>query len=391
MRIVYCIASICNAGGKDRVVVTKANALAALGIEVFIITTDQKQAPSFFALHPQIVHHDLKINYEDSNSHSILNRWKTKQSKKKVHKEKLSHYLKGIRPDIVISTFEEDASIIASIRGSFIKLMELHYSKERRYNEYTRSKFSAARILDFLRTRYDEYIVSQYDYLVALTETDKKKWWVIKNKSSIPNPLSWEPISSPSALTTPKVLAVGRYSSEKNFEELIDIWALVISQGSKWQLEIIGLGYLKTRLEQKISELGLNEYITLTPPSSQILEKYKDASLLVVTSKYEGFGMVLIEAMSCGLPVISYDCPYGPREIISHGIDGFLVPLGDKHTFAKHLLETITNQEARKSLGAHALRSSQRYSQNKIIKQWVNLFSHLIDKHSSTKSVFISK
>lgn len=377
MKIVYCIASIHNPGGKDRVVVSKANELAKLGWEVFIITTDQKATSSYFPLHPQIIHHDLDINYVDNNIPSLWQRWKIDRIKKKLHKQRLEKYLKLIKPDIVISTFEEDGSIIASIKLPFIKIMELHYSKERRYKEYVRSRFSPARLLDFLRTRYDEYIVSRYDYLVALTEVDMNKWWSAKNKCCIPNPLGWKLDASPVALINPKVIAVGRYSSEKNFEELIDIWATVSPAHPDWQLEIIGQGYLKDRLAERIDRLGIGHTTTLSPPTSRIQDEYQNASLLVMTSKYEGFGMVLIEAMSFGVPVVSYDAPYGPREIIHNGIDGFLVPLGNKQQFALRMGEVMSSIELRQDLGKNAFLTSKQYSSEKIIKQWVDLFEYL--------------
>lgn len=378
MRVVYCIASIYNPGGKDRVIVSKTNELAKVGIEVFIVTTDQNQRPSFFPLHPLVVQHDLGINYTATNTSSIIKRCKEKRTQQKRHKELLTAYIHKIKPDIIISTFEEDGPIIASLNTPAIKVMELHYSKERRYNEYVRAKLSPARILDFLRTRYDEYVVSRYHYLVALTKTDADKWWSIKNKCNIPNPLSWEPQTAVPTPTQQKIVAVGRYSSEKNFEELINIWALVSPQYPGWQLEIIGQGYLQSRLENRISELGLGNSTKLIPPTSNILNKYKEASFLVMTSKYEGFGMVLIEAMSCGLPVISYNCPYGPQEIIHHKKDGFLVPVGDQKQFALYMRKLIESSELRKHMGENALQSSKKYSSQHIIQQWISLFEDLL-------------
>lgn len=378
MTIVYCIASIYNSGGKDRVVCSKANHLVGCGHDVIVITTDQKGRAPFFSLDARVRCIDLGINYEDYNGLPIWERYRKRIKLRRKHRQALQQELSVIAPDVVISTFEEDAEILATMKLSCPKVMELHYSKERRFNEYSRAKYSPARLLDWWRTWRDERIVVHFDHLVALTETDRAKWTTARSSSTIPNPLPFAPRGRAS-LSAKRVLAVGRYSSEKDFTSLVDIWSMLEPVYPEWELEIVGDGYLRSSLEQQISRLGLCR-VSLSPPTSDIQSKYLGASCLVMTSRYEGFGMVLIEAMSHGVPVVAYDCPYGPREIIVDGVCGYLVALGDKDSFAKRLSGLIDDETLRMRMGQEAFVSSKRFMIEHVMYQWEVLFERLIQR-----------
>lgn len=379
MTIVYCIASIYNSGGKDRVICSKANHLVGSGHDVIIITTDQKGRAPFFSLDVRVRCIDLGINYEDYNDLPIWERYCKRVKLRRRHRLTLQRELSAIAPDVVISTFEEDAEILSAIKLSCLKVMELHYSKERRFNEYPRSKCSPARLLDWWRTRRDERIVGRFDHLVTLTETDRAKWTTARSSSTIPNPLPFTP-SGRASLASKRILAVGRYSSEKDFASLIDIWSMLEPIHPEWELEIIGDGYLRSSLEEQVSRLGLHR-VLLSFPTSDIQSKYLGASCLVMTSRYEGFGMVLIEAMSHGLPVISYDCPYGPREIIVDGVSGYLVTLGDKENFAKRVADLMDDKTLRMRMGQEAFASSERFVIEHVMHQWEHLFERLAQRN----------
>lgn len=377
MKIVYCIASTYNSGGKDRVVSSKANCLVELGHEVVIITTDQKGRPAYFGLDQRVEQIDLGLNYEDYNNLPLLQRLRKRRELQRRHKVLLKESLQALSPDIVLSTFEEDAPILANLRLDCPKVMELHYSKERRYNEYQRGRFSPGRLIDWWRTKADERIVARFDCLVALTETDRQLWTTAKRSIAIPNPLPFDLPDGQSTLEQPTVLAVGRLSSEKNFGELIDIWASLGDKASNWQLDIVGGGYQQRMLEAKVAAYGLQDSVRLHPPTSTIVEKYQASSILAMTSRYEGFGMVLIEAMSCGLPVIAYDCPYGPREIIKDNQNGALIPMHDHALYAERLSTLMQDAELRLRLGQNARQSASDYAMPHIIQRWLDLFNEL--------------
>ncbi len=382
MTIVYCIASTYNSGGKDRVICTKANHLVQLGHKVTIITTDQKERPSFFPLDPRVRCIDLGINYEDYNSLSFWARYRKSRELKLKHRGALIKALEATTPSIVISTFEEDAEIVADLTISCPKIMELHYSKERRFNEYPRARWSLGRLLDHIRTWRDEWVVRKFDHLVTLTEVDRTKWTTARSSSTIPNPLPFVPTSQSSPLNK-RVIAVGRYSSEKDFASLIHIWSKIEPKHPEWELEIVGDGYLRKSFEDLISSLHLKR-VLLSHPTADIQSKYLSASCLAMTSRYEGFGMVLIEAMAHGLPVIAYDCPYGPREIIRDKQSGFLIPPNNRSLYRESLELLMDNSDLRTSMGIEALRSSERYSMNSVMEQWIQLFESLYQSNTNS-------
>lgn len=376
MRIVYCIASIYNSGGKDRVICQKANWLAQNGHEVYLITTDQDNRPPYFAIDSQIKCIDLNINYEKTNSLPLLKRILAKREQRQRHFTLLKDKLAEIEADIVISTFEEDGGILAKLQTHCPKIVELHYSKERRYHEYARGKYDWRRLLDWFRTRQDEYHVKKYDHLVVLTSQDYKAWSCMKKRSVIPNPLSFTP-QNIAPLREKKILAIGRYSYEKNFEALIRIWADISPQYPEWKLEIVGEGFQRTFLQNLISSLNLNHCTTLTPSTKQIEEKYLSSSIYTMTSRYEGFPLVLLEAMSCGLPIVAFDCPFGPRELIVEDETGYLIPPHDNRTFGLKLKKLMESEELRHQLGNAGHTKSKNYSMDSIMREWTNLFTSL--------------
>lgn len=147
-----------------------------------------------------------------------------------------------------------------------------------------------------------------------------------------------------------------------------------------WKLEIWGDGPLKRKIQQQIEDAHLSNVVELKGYTYDIPSKLLEASLFVLSSDSEGFPMVLLEAMSCGLPVISSNCKYGPSEIITDGKDGYLVPMRDEKTMAAQINVLIENEDMRKKMGEVAFKTSQKYSVNNIIEQWISLFNSLIDK-----------
>lgn len=179
-------------------------------------------------------------------------------------------------------------------------------------------------------------------------------------------------------LKSKKVIAVGRYSYEKGFDRLIKVWDIVNKEIKGWTLHIIGDGGCREALQNQINELGLNQCVFLDGLRNDMKEEYLDASLFVLSSRYEGFGMVLLEAMSCGVPVVSFDCPCGPKDLITDGENGYLVEDGDIEKLADRIVYLIRHPEKRKEMGAMAYKRSADYSEDKIMKQWMELFNEVL-------------
>lgn len=377
MKIVYCTDSICYSGGLQTVTVTKANALSKIeGNEVWLIVTDNKREPiEYIDENVHII--DLDVNY-------FADDWKSKWHvlkgifiKRREHKKKLQKVLNEIEPDIVISTGTSEKNFLCSIKvksnPKFIR--EIHCNKNYRMLHANNlfEKVSAI-IGDF--TDYNLYI-RKYNSIVVLTQEDNcTNWKNCKNILVVPNPIKKTPTTT-SELKNKKVITVGRLVESKNFNSLIRAWRLVADKHPDWQLEIWGEGRMYSEHLSLISELNLEKHVFLKGYSYNILEKMTDASIFVLSSAFEGFGLVIVEAMSCGLPIVSYECPYGPKDIIDEGTDGYLVPVNNEEMLAQRISALIEDEQLRKSMGKAALIKSKNYHAENIAQVWMQLFYSL--------------
>lgn len=173
------------------------------------------------------------------------------------------------------------------------------------------------------------------------------------------------------------VLNIGRMTPDKQQSDLIDIWHTVIFKYKvkNWKLRIVGSGELKSFLSAKINRLMLDQYIEVCNPIEDVGNYYLSASAFALTSRSEGFGMVLLEAISFGIPVVSFDCPSGPKEIIDDGETGYLVPLGEKDLFSEKLVSLINTSGEVNRMGHNAFQSSQKWNDKKILKIWDNILA----------------
>ena len=175
---------------------------------------------------------------------------------------------------------------------------------------------------------------------------------------------------------------MGRLDYQKGFDRLIQAWKLVQHTGrvSDWKLDIFGHGEWREMLQQMIDKQGLQNTVKINPPTNAILNEYVHSSLLVMSSNYEGFGMVLVEAMSCGVPVISFDCKCGPKDIIQPGINGLLVPNGDIQALAYAMMVMMADEAYRKMLSQNARKVVDTYSEEAVMAQWIRLFTSITAK-----------
>ena len=192
----------------------------------------------------------------------------------------------------------------------------------------------------------------------------------------IPNSLPFYPKQA-SSCDNKQVIFVGRFNEQKGLEYLIETWKKVHCRHSDWTLHMYGEGEQESMLRQLIQDASLNDVVIVHQPTKQIMEKYLECSIFLFTSRFEGFGMVLIEAMVCGIPVVSFDCPWGPADIIKNGEDGFLVEYLNTDEAAQRVCQLIENPNLRKEMGANARKNIQRYDRDSVMKQWSFLFESL--------------
>lgn len=214
------------------------------------------------------------------------------------------------------------------------------------------------------------------DFVVCLTNEDAKRYTFIKNNRLfvIPNSLSFE-CDITSNCTAKRIIAVGRLTKQKGFDLLLDSAVLMKERIPDWHLDIFGDGEDKDALLEKIVRLKLQTFVSIKSPTKNIELEYIASSLFVMSSRWEGLPMVLLEAQHCGIPAVSFDCQTGPSEVIVHGETGFIVPLGDVTALAEKTIELALNEEMRISFGKKAKENSKRFSTEDIEKKWDELLN----------------
>lgn len=378
MKIFYIYTALLTKGGADRVLTEKANWLAEHGYEVGIVTDTQMGRPPVFPLSTKVKLINLDIDFSQEYGHCLPLRiwWYFRLMKK--YKRELSNCLYTEKPDIVITTLGRDLDFLTSIHDGSIKFGESHITRKFSRNFHLMEQKGG---IHWLLAKYgrwkQERCVRKLNGLVLLTNQDAGKWNGVTQTYVIPNSLPFYPEES-STCDNKKAICVGRLNEQKGLEYLIDAWAIVYIKHPDWQLDIYGSGEMKDELLHRIISNNLSEVIHINEPTPQIMEKYLQSSIYIMSSRYEGFGMVLLEAMSCGVPCISFDCPYGPSDVIRHGEDGILVEHLNTDALADSICQLIEHPELRKAMGNKAKENIKRFSRDSVMKQWTELFNQLL-------------
>jgi glycosyltransferase involved in cell wall biosynthesis len=360
MKILYIVPKINNEGGVARVLSVKANYLVEkFGYEVHILTQNEGSTPLFFSFNERIVLHDMILK---GNIISFFLQYV----------KALKNAITTIHPDIIIIC---DNGLKAFCIPFILKtktpiIFECHSSKY--VEEKKQSKY-------FLGTKFKlafkAFSANKFTKFVALSKESLKEWNV-NNGVVIPNSL-WFKASRFSDLKSKKVIAVGRHSYEKGLDRMLEIWQKVIEKYPDWSLEIYGKANENKDLQKLANSLKIGNNVAFLEPVKNINDKYLEASILLMTSRTEGFGMVLIEAMSVGLPSIAYDCPCGPRSIITNNKNGFLIKDGSIGTFVEKIELLIEDEKFRVQMGNEAQNSVKEYQIDNIMQMWKSLFEEL--------------
>ena len=213
--------------------------------------------------------------------------------------------------------------------------------------------------------------------MVVLTEDAEAEWPELSNITMIPDPLSISP-KRHSLLKNKRIITIGRYSYEKGYDLLLKIWSKVEKRSRDWQLDIFAMGdptpYVKLMDDLSIDQKRCRLHSSVVDVGAEYLR----SSILAQPSRTEGFGLVIIEAMACGLPVVSFDCENGPHSIITEGEDGFLVPPFDLDLFADRLVQLMNDHELRLSMGMAGQKKSQYFQIESVGQKWKQLFDELM-------------
>lgn len=379
LKLVYITPALYMAGGVERVLTLKANYFAEhFGYDITIILTEGKDKPLFYPLSDKIKVINLDINFEVLWTCSFIKKIFVYLKKQRQYKKLLTEELMKIRPDITISLLRREINFINEIKDGSKKIGELHVNRAN-YRSFDENESNCIKQL-FSKWWMNNLVkhLKKLDKFVVLTNEDKQAWKELTNLEMIPDPLSFKPQVS-SSLIEKRVIAVGRYVYQKGFDLLLRAWAQVEKNCPDWNLVIFGEGN-REPYWQLMEKLGIDSTRCFLCERSYDIEKeYCRSSIFAFSSRFEGFGMVLVEAMACGLPVVSYDCPCGPKDIVKDGEDGLLVENGNTSALAQGLIALIKDDGKRKAMSEAALRNVQRFQIEHIAQQWKFLFE-LINK-----------
>lgn len=382
MRIVYVIDSLANKGGVERILSEKMNYLIEkFDYEVCVVTCyqNQNENPNTFYLSPKVNQIDLNIPYYSQYHYGYPKRlwvkWRLYRSLCKC----LEKTINDINPDILIGVKPSIGDIVCKIRCRSKKVIESHEARLFTMSNHglERSFFSKL-YMSIYRRYYFKIVEQRSDVVATLTKRDAREWVKANEVVVIPDFTMMPFTEVVNSYENKRVIAVGRLEWQKGFDCLIDAWERVSKVYPDWHLDIFGSGTLQYALEDQIKTRRLQKYVEIHSFTPNIVDEYKKSSLFVMSSHFEGFAIVLLEAMQCGVPVVSFDCPYGPSEIIENGECGFLVENGNIELLAERICYLIKHPEIRKKFAEKSIEKVKAYSVDKVMIQWRNLFECLV-------------
>ena len=359
MKLLYITNGINGAGGLERVLSVKASYLAEhYNYDVTILSLNHNDTNPFYEFSNKIKFVSIDV------SGNVLNYSRA--------------YLKGIRAQV--NTIQPDIICVCDdgLKAFFIPLIlgkktpliyERHASIQLNFSNQEATK--KQQLMHYMMQKLGR----KFDAFIVLTNGNLKEWKG-NNLKVIPNPLSFYPTNS-SSLQNKRVIAVGSHSNTKGFDLLLKAWKKVITIHPDWSLHIFGKYNHEKTYFHLAKTLEIQDSVIFSPPVANIEKEYLDSSIMVVSSRSEGFGMVLIEAMACGLPCVSFDCPHGPADIITQGEDGFLIENGNIEQMANAILQLIEDESVRMDFGTTAKKNAKRYLTEHVMPLWDDLFKKL--------------
>lgn len=364
MKLLYITNQISGPGGLERVLSIKASYFAdELEHDVHILTLNDTKDSLFFNFSSAIQIHNIEL--------------------KRSPIDYIKGYLKGIKN--TISKVDPDIILVCDdgLKGMLLPLLigkskpmiyERHVSKNIVFKNENPSLLQ--KLKNKIQFKLMSWGASKYDAFVVLTNGNLKEW-NLPNLTVIPNPLSFTPQIN-SSQKSKSVIAVGKHCFQKGYDLLVEAWRSVNQKHPDWKLEIYGTKNPDFSVMPLINKYNLNNSILLHNPTKNIASEFQRTAFHVLSSRFEGFGMVITEAMACGLPSVSFDCPHGPSDIITDGENGLLVKNGDCEALSNAICRLIEDKVLREKLGKHASESVRRYKIEEISRQWNKLFKSLV-------------
>ena len=376
MKLVYIVRSLHPIGGIERTLTDKANWLVAHGHEVMFVTYKQGGDNFSFPLDSRVKQMDLKCSIYSLFKFPIYTRLFEYFSLSKIFQKRLGEVLNEFLPDVIsvaIPNAEDFVWEVVKVAQKAKVVVESHVAYDYLYN----GKSLTDRLLYLFHSPFRA--IRNTDALIVLTESDADSWkrMGVQNIKVVPNPVSFYVENIDNVVKNEKrIVAVGRLVRQKRFDRLIDAFALIAHHYPGWYVDIIGEGDLRPALEQQVLERKLFGRVKVQNFTSDVMSEYMKSQFLVLSSDYEGFGLVIIEAMACGIPVVATNCPHGPSEIIEDGETGLLARL-DVKDLADRMEWMISHQEERRIMGAKAHEAVAFYRKDIIMKEWESAYKRV--------------
>lgn len=362
MKLVYCIDSLVASGGTERVVTTKLNWLADCGgVSVWVVTLQEEERP-FFPLSDRV--NRLMLDVAD----------------KRGYRTELESLLIDLSPDITIAVAGMSVDVLPLLKDGSKKILEFHYTKNFLVNFVKGLKTIRFRQLHLLKMRWLQwrlaYTARKYDCMVGLTKRDVGLWGNPPNMTYIYNPLSFRS-GKKSTCENKRIIAVGSWTPAKGMDQLLEAFGMLAEKYPDWCVELYGSGQDEHLLKEIIRRNNMEAQVSLNPPCPNIGEKLVEASIYAFPSRSDGFGLVITEAMECGVPTVAMDCECGPREIVTPDT-GIIVPDKDVPAFSAALEKLMIDETLRKEMGRSAVKQVSRFYPDSIMPTWIGLFSKLM-------------
>ena len=378
MNLLYCIPHLYNSGGMERVLTQKVNWLAAhTDYTITIVTTEPTPTGTpkcYFPLSEKVQVVELNIDFNADYTKPLLPKYCAHMRRMRAYKRALTEYIVQHGIELCISLGGKEIAFLRHLPCRTIAEMHFAMDQRRQLIEANHKSLFWS-LVGEVRTRQLVQAVKPLERLVVLTDADKAAWEKAgcTNVTVIPNPcsLDGQKVSIKSAKSK-TILAVGRLHEQKGFDLLLQAWKPIEKTYSDWSLRIVGEGPKRAELEAQIESQGLKR-VVLVGATNNVLDEYEAASIFVLSSRYEGLPLALIEAMWFGLPCIAFDCPQGPAELLAED-RGWLVPNGDIAELTAQIAYALSHPEEALKRAQKAQSFAQTtYSEAAIMPQWVQL------------------
>lgn len=377
MKIIYIVRSLHPVGGIERTLSDKANWMASNGHQVMFVTYMQGNDSIYFPLDKRVQLYDLACSTFSMFKYPVYSRFFYFRKLQKAFRERMTIVIDDFSPDIVvvaIPSAEDFLWDILRVTQNVKVIIESHVASD----YFLMGKSFTDRLLYVLYSPLKA--IRRADLLIALTEHDASCWRRkrIKNVQVLPNPVTYYADSVNDVTKKEyRIIAVGRLASQKRFDRLIEAFSLISNRYPEWYIDIYGEGELRETLENLITVKALTGRVNLLNFVQDIYTEYKRSQFTVLSSDYEGFGLVIIEAMACGIPVVSTDCPFGPSDLIDNGETGLLAKM-EIEDLAEKMEWMISHEEERGVMGTNAYKKASQYRKEVVMPLWEEVYMNLI-------------